>query len=510
MGADNTTTAAPAGFDLAEFMASVVAKTNEADFGAKVITGDEVEFHDGVKIGLPKGMTYKKAKNVLSRLEEEAEMETHFSRDFRYRPDDGAYAALQCVKTRWGMALGKPIQTFFGTIPAEKRTINIGPGQTMQVPWGLLEVPIFEGLELYLAETRDRDYGTIFRIHGTGPRKYQDEIEGFFDDVEAFLQTNSIYRGQAIVGSNNPEFLDLSAFDASKIIFSDEVTATLSGTLLTPIKYTDAMRREGVPLKRALLLEGPYGTGKTSIGMTVAQVAVANGWTFISAKPGRDKVEDVLRTARLYQPAVVFVEDIDTQANDGEADAVTKLLEAFDGITSKGGELQIVMTTNHLDRIHKGMLRPGRLDAVVHIGALDRNGVERLVKVIVPTGKLADNVDFDAVYEAMEGFLPAFVKEALTRAVTFSIDRLGGARNYTIDTTDIVGAAVSLRPQFDALNGANEGERRPVLEVALGETVKNALKKLNFSDSRAQDHGLGRWHAPVEVDGEGNPVSSED
>lgn len=498
---NDTNTTAGVGLDIGSVMAHIIAETQARDFGAKVITGDEVEFHDGPKIGLPKGMTYIKAKKILTRLEQEAETLTQFSQDFRYRPDDGAYAALQVVKKRWGMALGKVQETFFGTRPAEKRTINIGVGQTMQVPWGLLEIPVFEGLELYLAEINDRDYGRIFRIYGQGPRKYQDEMQSFFDDVEDYLRTNSIYRGQAIVGSDNPEFLDLTAFDSTKVVFSDEVTATLNGTLFAPIRYTDAMRREGVPLKRALLLEGPFGTGKTSIGQMTAQVAVANGWTFISAKPGRDKVEDVLRTARLYQPAVVFIEDIDGEASVGDSDAVTKLLEAFDGITSKGGELQVVMTTNHLERIHKGMLRPGRLDAVVHIGSLDRNGVERLVRVVVDENRLAEDVNFDEVWDAMNGFLPAFVKESITRAVTFAIDRLEGGREYTISTSDLVNAAHSLRPQLDALNGAGEGTRRPSLETAFSNVVKGAVKQL----STATEHG-SEYTQVAEFDEEGDRV----
>jgi len=497
----DTDTTASANLSIEAILAGVIAETQRKDFGAKVITGDEVEFHDGPKIGLPRNMTYGKAKKVLTRLEEEAETPTHFSQDFRYRPDDGAYAALQVIKARWGMALGKVQHTFFGTIPAEKRTINIGVGQTMQVPWGLLEIPVFEGLELYLAEHRDRDYGSIFRIHGKGPRKYQDEMQAFFDDVEEYLRTNSIYRGRAIVGSDDPEFLNLDTFDAGKIIFSDEVTATLAGTLFAPIRYSDAMRREGISLKRALLLEGPYGTGKTSIGQMTAQIAVANGWTFISAKPGRDKVEDVLRTARLYQPAVVFIEDIDVESSNGDSDAVTKLLEAFDGITSKGGELQVVMTTNHLDRIHKGMLRPGRLDAVVHIGELDRNGIERLVRVIVGEDKLDPATDFDKVGDAMKGFLPAFVKESITRAVTFAIDRLDGDRNYTISDSDLCGAAHSLRPQLDALNGAGEGVRRPTIDSALSNVVKDAVKQLSTAD----EHGDG-YSEVKEFDAEGNEV----
>lgn len=459
-------------FDAAEVLAKVVAGI--PGMNDKVIDGDEVAFHDGPKIILPRGMTFKRAYEVLKRLEKEAETPTSFNRTFKFRADDGAHATMQVIKQKWGMLLGKPQQTFFGTIPAEQRTIAIGVGKTMQVPWGLIEIPIFPGLELYLAEVNDRDYGRIFRLYGQGPKKYKAEIDSFFQDVEDYLQLNSIYRGHALVGSDSLEFLDLSRFDPKQIVFSDEVTTMLEGTVWSPIRYTEAMRREGVSLKRASLLYGPYGTGKTSIGQMTAQIATDNNWTFISAKPGRDSVEDVLRTARLYQPAVVFVEDIDGQASSGENEDVTKLLEAFDGITSKGGELLVLMTTNHIERIHKGMLRPGRLDAVVEIAGLDEHGVERLIKAVVKD-KLAEDVDYSLVGEAMNGFLPAFVRESLTRAVTFALQRNEGSTEYVIDTEDLVNAAHSLRPQLDKLNDAGEGTRTPTVEVALGNLFDDRL-----------------------------------
>jgi ATP-dependent 26S proteasome regulatory subunit len=202
---------------------------------------------------------------------------------------------------------------------------------------------------------------------------------------------------------------------------------------------------------------------------------VQNGWTFISAKPGRDKIEDVLRTAKLYQPAVVFVEDIDGEASSGENQDVTRLLEAFDGISGKGGELMILMTTNHIDRIHKGMLRPGRLDAVVEVAALDRNGIEKLIKAIVQPGKLAADVNYDEVAEAMTDFLPAFIRETITRAVSFSIARNGGSSEYVIDTPDLCNAAHSLRPQLDHLDKAGEGNKRPSVDGAIEKVVKTAV-----------------------------------
>lgn len=457
-------------------------------FGGKPITGDEVEFHDGPKIVLPRGMTYDRARNVLTKLEEEAEMETSWTHRFKYRPDDGAHATVQVIKERYGMLLGKQQGNFSGAEPAETRNIAVGVGQMMQVPWGQVEIPTFEGLVLtFCDEHQDRDYGKIFEIHATGPRKYEAELEAFFAAVEDYLKTKSIYRGKAIVGSANPEFLDLATFRPDQIVFSTEVMHVLEGSIWAPIRYTDAMRKEGVPLKRAALLFGPYGTGKTSAGQLTALEATKAGWTFISARPGRDKIEDVLRTARLYQPAVVFVEDIDNATSSGEDDQVTKLLEAFDGITSKGGELMVVMTTNHIERIHKGMLRPGRLDAVVEISSLDHAGIEKLIKAVVPDSKLADAIDYTQIGEAMDGFFPAFVRESITRAVTFAINRLDGELNYVIDTPDLVGAAESLRPQLEALNEAGEGVRKPDLDTAFGSMVRGEVSKLGIEyDARTK------------------------
>lgn len=453
----------------------------------QIITGEEVEFHDGKKISLPKGMTYERAFQVLTRLKEEAETLTQFDRVYLYRPDDGAHATYHCMRARWGMALGKITETFFGTRPAESRTIQTGYGKTMQVPWGRIEIPHLEGLEFFVLEDEHKDYGKVFKLYARGPKKHKAEVEALFDDVQEFLQSRSIYRGQALIGSDDLEFLNMD-IDMSQIVFSDKVMEELGGLLWSSLRYDDAMRAEGISLKRALLLHGPYGTGKTSIGIITAKEAVAAGWTFLSAKPGRDKVERVLQTARLYEPAVVFVEDIDNQTSNGEADAVSRLLDAFDGITSKGGELMIVLTTNHLDRIHKGMLRPGRLDAIIEIAGLDRGGCERLIKAVVPEQKLSATVDYDAVYASMDGFLPAFIRETINRAVTFAVARLEGQGSYVIDTVDLVHAAESLQPQLKALTGAGEGVKRPTLDKALEATVLTAMESVKTFDPSYEDY----------------------
>lgn len=421
-------------------------------------------------------LTFDEAFAILSRLGEEAEVATAFERTFATRVHDGAYAASKVIEREYGASFGALTDMgMFGIRPAETINVNIAPGVNVQVPFGKIQLPAFKDMDIHLHVGSHPEYGQVFAIHAVGPRRFKDDMERMFDMIDEEIKAHSIYKGQAVFGTTNPEFLDLAGFDSSKVIFTEEVQATLDGVLFAPLRHAEAMRAEGLPVKRSVLLHGPYGTGKTSTGQLVAEVATQNGWTFISARAGRDRVDETLRTARLYQPAVVFLEDIDTTASSGDDNDVTRLLDVFDGITAKGGELMIVMTTNHPERIHRGMMRPGRLDAIVEVAALDRPGIERLVRALVPDEKLAEGVDFDKVALAMEGYYPAFIREATNRAMTFAINRLDGARDYVIDTPDLVGAARSLAPQLLALNGAGEGVKRPELEAVLTRLISKAL-----------------------------------
>jgi transitional endoplasmic reticulum ATPase len=444
----------------------------------KIITGDEVQFHpdrNDKRIVLPQGTGFNRAISILQRKQAEQEEATNFTRIFKYRYPDGAYAMTQVLKATYGLTLAKGQQTMFGTRPAETMEVTIGVGKTVTCLWGTVEIPALQGAEIYLTGTHDRKHGVVFACVFTGPRKHKAEAEKLFDLVDEYLKVHSIYRGHALAGAEELEFMDLRTFDARQVVFSAPVNEALENLLFGPIRNAELFRGEGIPLKRALLFHGPFGTGKTSIGMITAQVAEQNGWTFITARPG-DKVADVLRTAVLYQPAVVLVEDIETESSSSDPRAVSQLLDAFDGATSKGTEIIMVLTSNHIEQIHKGMLRPGRIDATIEVAALDRTGVEGLIKAVVNPMKLDDAVDYDEVYAAMDGFLPAFVKAAIDRAKTWSLVR--GGKDYVLTTEDLAGAAMSLHDQLARMNDAKEGQREPELQRSLETLVKDQVTKI--------------------------------
>lgn len=449
--------------------------------GTPVQADGKVDFHSGSKIVLPDGMSFETAMAVLQRNKDDAETPAVWDFKYNYRPDDGGYAAMRVLERLYGSAFGESMVVdggMFGggeqEVPSQTRKVAISLTDNVEIPWGLVTVPSKPGLELIFCDRHPHpDYGKVFELHIKGPKKYKDEAARINLAIEEELASNSIYRGKALTGAKELKFFDLSAVDPAQIVFADDVQRDLSAKLWSILRYSDVVRGEGVSLKRTVLLYGPYGTGKTSAGLLTGQIAVAHGWTVIFAKTG-DSIEDVLKTARLYKRCVVFYEDVDRDGKTDD-DGLSELLDAFDGATAKGTELVTVLTTNREKDVPQGMLRPGRLDTCIRIGELDRNGCERLARAIIPSHKLASDVDFGLVYAAMDGYTPAFVREAVDSAKLYAITRLDGSSDYVITTDDLVAAAESLRTQFEAYMSAEEGEHVPQIELALAELVKRAL-----------------------------------
>lgn len=458
-----------------------------AELGGNTINEDSLVF-EGTRLVLPETMTPYEAIETIDRHIKQQEADTAFSRTFQYRPWDGAAATQATLKKLFGFGgIGVATMSFFGSNPPELVTINVSPTETVQVPWGQLELPALKAT-LTLGGQRHPEYGLLFSIDVTCPRKYRGHIEGLFKAIEEELSTNSIYKSKAIDGQDMPEFIDLSGVDPSKVIYTDEVRGQLEANVWSALRHTDVMDELGLPLKRSVLLHGPYGTGKTLAAYLTAQIATENGWTFIYCRPGKDKLGEVMQTARLYQPAVVFFEDVDGVASNGDDDSVTRLLDIFDGIQSKGTKLLAIMTSNHADRIHKGMVRPGRLDAVIRISSLDNKGIMEMVRSAVPSSKLGD-VDEAAIGEAMHGFMPCFVKEAIDRTLRYAVARSAGNPDIQLTTADFVLAASGLRDQLDLMENAGEGVRPDTLGKALERIVRDTL---NESDIELHGDPAGR------------------
>jgi hypothetical protein len=421
------------------------------------------------------------AIQYLHDLDQQSNKVHAFRKVFRYRPNDVAHALGVAMKKVFGTTgVGKETVGFFGSVtPPTFRTIDIGWEETAQVIHGKTAFSPL-GAVITVSSDYDAEVGFLGEIIVEAPRKFRAQVEGLFVAIEDVLKTASIYRAKAINGSEAPGFLNVKLTDPNKAVYAKEAMRQLNGSLWSPIEHADTLRELGVPLKRAILLEGPYGTGKSMAAAITARKCVENGFTFIQVRPG-DDLELAMKTARLYEPAVVFFEDVDVVSENGEPAHVSKLLDVFDGIAAKGAEIMVVFTTNHVEKIQKGMLRPGRMDAVIHIGAMDPDGVRKLIEANVDP-KLMLDLDFDVIGKAFDGYLPAFAMEAIKRTIQYAVARVGGKPTH-LTTDDFVAAADGLRPQLKQMEEATEGIRRPTLDKALRGVLREAMNEMDVVDS---------------------------
>ncbi len=424
----------------------------------------------GTKITLPadpREMSEMEAIECLERKIRANETAVGIHEEVDAFPLDGAYALMKVLELRFGWASAVPTPGFFGPKPPTMVNLEVGVNQNAQVIWGGFAVPGIEG-NLQTGQTEKRGK-KIFVISGTVKKKHQEEIKEIAQAVRDYVRESSVYRSQAIKlhtddsgdmdFDNPPSFLDLSRVNPEELVFPKDVQEQIETNLFTPVEHTEACRKYKIPLKRGVLLEGKYGTGKTLTAFVTAQKATANGWTFIYL----DRVtalQEVIQFAKQYSPAVVFAEDID-RVLDGDRDmGMDDILNTIDGIDAKNSEILVILTTNHVEKIEKAMMRPGRLDAVISVVAPDAEAAEKLVRIYA-RGLVKADEDLSAAGKELNGQIPAVIREVVERSKLFAVRRSDGTSRLKISGEDITKAAKGMKNHLDLMDTKEKPKTLP-------------------------------------------------
>jgi transitional endoplasmic reticulum ATPase len=495
----------------------------------------------GIRILLPKEpteMSEEQAANMLLAQAAAKKEQYEFTKQIQCRPMDGAYAFTNVVKELYGMpAIGQAIHSFFGTQPPEIKTVRISPTETIQVPFGMLSFPQW-GAQFNLGAYNDPDYGISFQIYVLGKKMYEKQIQGLLLLVEKRVKEDSIYRGKALRGVTmpEPEFYNPYEVDRSTVVYAQPVYEALvdqiwgviecaelfresnagyrirqvwkidetgnpmvrNGDPITewvkvpvddeavPIldeegKHVERTERTHIRLGNNVLLHGENGTGKTLAAAVTGQYCLENEWTFVEARWDED-LRQVLRfVERVGSPAVVVIEDVENLFPN--KDAMKRLLGEFDGMRTKGFDLMLLMTSNHVGELPKSMLGGHRIDHTIYVSDLDTEGVERLVKVLVPASQ-REELDFEQLHAAYEGFTPSWIVRNLEDVGKHSIIRTRKI-GQPHSTEDFVRAAHALRPAWTLHQDATDRPVRPELETALRELVSEEVERhyVDISDT---------------------------
>jgi len=439
----------------------------------------------GDQITIPEGMSIEDTISVLKRRQDYENQATTVVSTFDVFPWDGALALYKVLKRRFGWASMETIRSFFGDTPPAMIEVETGVGQVTAVPWGRLTLFKTEG---FIDTSHQKKNGrVVFVAQANVLRKHEKIVRDIYQEVREELARDSIYRGQAVslrfrtdIGTELPiptvKFVDCRGINRTQLILPADVEQALETNLFTPITRMEDCKAVGIPVKRGILLAGDFGTGKTLAARIAAALAVQNDITFIYCKRA-DEFAEAVEFALQYAPAIVFCEDID-RVTEGDRDAeMDQILNIIDGIDTKSAEVMVVLTTNAVEKINQAMLRPGRLDAVIHVKRPDGPAAARLIRYY--GGRfIAPDATLDLVGEQLRDQIPAVIEEVVKRSKLAALKRSQkGVSELVVSEVDLMEAASTMNVQLELLAGPKPPSAASDLERSFARVIREQMKE---------------------------------
>lgn len=205
--------------------------------------------------------------------------------------------------------------------------------------------------------------------------------------------------------------------------------------LKNPKKFT----RLGAKIPSGVLLEGPSGTGKTLLAKAVAGEAGVpffsiSGSDFVEmfVGVGASRVRDLFDQAKKAAPSIIFIDEIDAVGrrrgsgmgggHDEREQTLNQLLVEMDGFNGDEGVI-VMAATNRADVLDPALLRPGRFDRKILVGAPDVKGREAILRVHARNKPLGPDVDLKEIAKQTPGFVGADLANLLNEAALLAARR---------------------------------------------------------------------------------------
>jgi cell division protease FtsH len=206
-------------------------------------------------------------------------------------------------------------------------------------------------------------------------------------------------------------FTDVEGIDSAKYELEEIVDF-----LKNPERYLGS----GAKIPRGALLSGSPGTGKTLLARAIAgessvpfiQCSAAS-FVEMFVGVGAKRVRELFEQARMNQPCIVFIDEIDAvgkkrasgpmPGNDEREQTINQLLTEMDGFDENTG-IVVIAATNRSDILDEALLRPGRFDRKIQVSLPSVGGRKKILKVHARGKKLDKSVSLGSLAKQTTGF----------------------------------------------------------------------------------------------------------
>lgn len=364
------------------------------------------------------------------------------------------------------------------SVPPQYEEIDVGdpePVRCLKDGLWLLERGGIKFLVLFSPASR---YGQVTGIQfqiGTPNTADGTRISAeFFRHLEDAVLKAESYRGKILSLEESPHNYSgestgirvhkLREVDRDQVILSRETLELLERNVIGFVAQRGQLARFRQATKKGILFYGPPGTGKTHTIHYLSRALPGHTTLLVTAEQV-GLLEEYMILARLLQPSIVVIEDVDLIARDRsnlntcEEVLLNKLLNEMDGLREEA-DILFILTTNRPEALEQALAsRPGRVDQAIEFGLPNAESRAKLVR-LYSQGVEVSNEVVSAIAHKTDKVSAAFIKELMRRAVQFHLERGGTGR---IEVADVDCALEEMLFSGGSLNvkllggaGANE------------------------------------------------------
>lgn len=240
---------------------------------------------------------------------------------------------------------------------------------------------------------------------------FEQEVKDAFGDIE---------RNEKV----DPIFLEKPPVTDHDIILDEDTRGIIQRTIIDFHERREELIKVGLPGRRGVLFYGPPGTGKTYTCRYISH-RLDTATTIVAAGVALLHIKSICNIARMLQPSIVILEDVDLvySARDRNfyTTALGELMDELDGFNPED-HIIFILTTNAIERVEAAIReRPGRISQCVYFGAPSAE-LRRLYleSILAPYDCL--HLSVDELVARTEGVTQAFLKELVYRGVQIATE----------------------------------------------------------------------------------------
>jgi SpoVK/Ycf46/Vps4 family AAA+-type ATPase len=201
----------------------------------------------------------------------------------------------------------------------------------------------------------------------------------------------------------------------------DDVLEALEANVILPLENSELAEELNLKSKRGVLLAGPPGTGKTTIGRALARrlkskFFLIDGTVVSGTAVFHHTIHRVFEAAKQNAPAIIFIDDTDVLFEGGHETGLYRyLLTMLDGLESaSAGRICLMMTAMDVGSLPPALVRSGRIELWLETRLPNAEARAAIVADhVAELPPAIGKVDVKAISDASEGLTGADLKRVV-------------------------------------------------------------------------------------------------